>query len=93
MSRKSCKLYQIILVVMTMFLGAFLVASVSYAGGAADIVPADDIELPAGSFIPEERMKKIETKVKELKAKEKAKAQQQEKSLQNGINKPESPKE
>ncbi len=93
MSQKSCKLYPIILVVMTMFLGAFLVAPGSYAGGAADIVPADDIELPAGSFIPEERMKKIETKVKDLKAKEKAKAQQQDQSLENESIKPESPKE
>ncbi len=93
MSQKSCKLYPIILVVMAMFLGSFLIAPVSYAGGAADIVPADDIELPAGSFIPEERMKKIETKVKDLKAKEKAEAQQQDQTLQNESIEPDNPKE
>ncbi len=93
MSQKSCKLYPIVLVVMAMFLGAFLVTPVSYAGGAAEIVPADDRELPAGSFIPERRKKEIEAKVKALKAKEKAKAQQQDQSLENEINKPESPKE
>ncbi len=93
MSKKSCKLYSIILVVMAMFLGTFLVASVSYAGGAAEIVPADDRVVPAGSFIPERRKKQIEAKVKDLKAKEKAKTQQQDKSLQNESEKPEIPKE
>lgn len=95
MSMKSCKLYPFTIVVAAMILAAFLSAPICYAGGAAALVPADDRGGPDGSFIPEERMKKIEIEVKNFKAemKERANKQQQDKSPQNETPKPKSPKE
>jgi len=73
-----------------MTVGAFLAAPICYAGGAVTLVPADDTKVPSGSFISEHRINKIETEVKEFKAKmkEKAEKQQQEQSLQNDLSKP-----
>ena len=95
MFTKSCKLYPLIIVMVGMMLAAFLATPLVYAGGATKIVPADDRELPAGSFIPERRMKKIETEVKAIKAEMKAKAekQAQDGSPQSESKKPESPEE
>lgn len=93
MVMKSCKLYPLLIVMVGMMLGTFVAAPLGYTGGAAMIVPADDRDLPDGSFISEQRMKKIETEVKKFKMKEEAKKQQQDQSLQNDSPQPESPEE
>ena len=88
MVSKFFKLYPFIIVMVGMMFGAFLAAPLGYTGGAALIVPADDRDLPDGSFISERRMKKIATEVKQFKMKEEAKKQQQEQSLQGELPKP-----
>lgn len=95
MSMKSCKLYPLTIVVVGMMLAAFLAAPICYAGGAVTLVPADDREVPAGSFIPEQRIKKIEIKVEKFKAemKQKADKQQRDRSSQDETPTPENPKE
>ena len=92
---KSCKLYPLIIVTVGLMLAAFLATPLVYAGGAATIVPADDRDLPAGSFIPERRMKKIEAEVEKYKAEMKAEAGEpaQDSSAQSESKKPESPEE
>lgn len=95
MFTKSCKLYPLTIVMMGMILSVFLAAPICYAGGAVRLVPADDRDVPEGSFIPERRITEIETEVKKFKAemKEKAKKQEQELLPQNESPKSESPKE
>ena len=95
MFTKSCKLYPLIIVMVGMILSVFLAAPMCYAGGAVTLVPADDRDVPEGSFIPERRITEIETEVKKFKAemKEKTKKQEQDLSPQNESPKSESPKE
>ena len=95
MADRSCKLYPLTIVVAAMILAVFLAAPTGYAGGAAALVPANDRGVPDGSFITEERTKKIEIKVKNFKAKMKAKAnkQQQDQSPQNATPASENPRE
>ena len=80
MSIKCCKYIPIALVVLGILIGTFNVNQLCYAGGAVILIPAEDKDVPKGSFIPERRIKEIEKKVKVYKAKMKGryKAQQQE---------------
>ena len=73
------------LVVFGILFGVFLVNPACYAGGAAILTPADDIDVPQGSQIPESRKKEIEKKVREYQEKstEKDQGYQQEQSPQN----------
>jgi hypothetical protein len=95
MAKRSCKLYPLTIVVAAMILAVFLIAPICCAGGAAALVPANDRGVPDGSFITEERIKKIEIKVKTFKAERKAKGkkQQQNRSPHNETPTPENLKE
>ena len=87
MSIKYCKFIPGALVVLAILLGVFLVNPACYAGGAVILMPAEDRDVPEGSFIPERRSKEIEKKVREYKEKMKGKdpEQQQERLPQNEL--------
>ena len=53
--------------VMGILLGLFHYIPTCYAGGAAILVPADDMDMPQGSQIPQWRSKEIEKRVIEYK--------------------------
>ena len=95
MAMKTGKLYPLTIAVSAMILAVFLAVQVGYAGGAAAIVPVDDRDVPDGSFISEQRIKKIEIEVQKFKAerKRKAKEQRQNRSSQSETPTPENPKE
>jgi multidrug efflux pump subunit AcrB len=82
---KCCKLFTRTIVVIGVVLGVLLLSPVCFAGGAVTLVPAEDKDVPVGSYIPKQRSKEIEKKVKDYKAKMKAKStkQQQEQTPQN----------
>ncbi len=89
MSMKSCKFIPGALVVLGILFSVFLVNSACFAGGAVILVPADDTDVPQGSYIPDERTKKIEKKVREYKAKMRERsAEQQEQLSQEELPKP-----
>lgn len=82
MSTKYHKIIPGALVVLGILFGVFLLNPACYAGGAMILIPAEDIDVPEGSQIPEERSKEIEKKVTEYKVqmqKDKAEQQQEQK--------------
>ena len=82
MSMKSCKYIPGALVVLGILFGVFLVNPACFAGGAVVLVPAEDTDVPQGSYIPDERIKKIEKKVREYKAKMKGTSTEQQQEQQ-----------
>jgi len=90
MSMKSCKFIPGALVVLGILFGVFLVNPACFAGGAVILMPAEDSDVPQGSYIPDERTKKIEKKVRAYKAKMKGTSteQQQEQLPQEELPKP-----
>lgn len=82
------------LIVLAILLGAFLMVPLCYAGGAATLVPAEDIDVPQGSNLPEHRTKALKQKVQEHKAKLRQRAlekQQEQVSQEENSQKPEAP--
>ena len=92
---KSFKLNALTLAGVAMIVAALLAAPTCYAGGAATLVPADDRIAPDGSYISEERKKKIDEDVKAYKAKRKeaAERQQQVQSDQSQTSESDAPEE
>lgn len=90
MSIKCRRLFPRTTVVIGVVLVVFLLSPVCFAGGAATLVPAEDNDVPAGSYIPKHRSKAIEKKVKDYKENMKAKStkQKQEQAPQNNAPKP-----
>lgn len=85
-----CKFISRALVGLGIVFGVFLVNPASYAGDAVILMPAEDRDVPEGSQISEQRVKKMEKKVGEYKEKMKAKSrkQQQERLPQSESPKP-----
>ena len=57
------------LAALVLLVGILLANTVSYAGGAMILMPAEDRDVPEGSQIPDRRVYEIEEKVKAYKAK------------------------
>lgn len=92
---KYCKPNPRALVVLGILLGVLFIIPLCFAGGAATIVPAENRDLPNGSYIPKHRVEKIEKKATARKAqmKENAEKQKQEQSPQNESPRTEAPDE
>lgn len=90
-----CKIIPGTLVVLGILFGVLVANPACYAGGAVTLMPAEEKDVPQGSQIPEARSQKIEKKVKEYKAKQKARSmeQQQEQLPQKELPKPKAPGE
>lgn len=95
MSITCFKFSPIAIVVLGTLLGSFLLNPLCYAGGAVKLVPAEEIDMPEGSNIPERRTKEVEKKVTEFKAKmkEKSTEKQQEQLPQDKMPESEAPEE
>ena len=82
MAEERCRVMPPAVGVVALLFGVFLGSPASYAGGALVLVPEEDRDLPQGSQIPQHRIEKVEDRVRELKAKTRArKLEQQRKPL------------
>ena len=91
MSIKRCNFVSNTFAAMGVLVGILLVAPAVHAGDAMMLVPEEDRDVPEGSQIPEHRVKEMEKKVADLKAKMRAEArkQQQERAVQSQSPRPE----
>ncbi len=67
MSMEYSKFVTGALAALVLLIGVLLANTVSYAGGAMILMPAEDKDVPEGSLIPEHRIIKIEKKVSDYK--------------------------